>query len=238
MPKQFNKGEMEARTGQTMAQKAKWRVKAAVPEYFFWPRRLRLIYTLLTTHGSSDASIRAMCSEFGWDHDETREMIAEEEGFLERLLSFRELRHYPKLKAWRYPLTYEHLTLVYAEEARFEALAKLQASSSGSAATNHWRSMVENSGLMERLDPIPDAPGIQQDAGETAAGQVVDPENAAMIRGRLDQSQRDASLISDWDMSSDWDTEDAVPSSSETAGDAPIESAGEVDSGGSPGRQD
>ena len=66
-------------TGFTAIEK---RVLKVLPQWKQWPRRLRKVYILLGTYGSSNAALREMCDEFGWDANELKVQIEECENFL------------------------------------------------------------------------------------------------------------------------------------------------------------
>ena len=176
MSNRFDRERMESITGKTVSEKAHWRVRKAVPEYFEWPRRLRQIYILLATHGSSDAAINSIIEEFGWDRETTWEMITDECNFLQRVVDYREKKEYPRAirfrdgKPWKHPLTAEHLSIVFTQEAQFEAFAKLMNESKGAGVANHMRAMVEKAGFFGVTDSVSEQAAIALDAGEKPPG--------------------------------------------------------------------
>ena len=80
------------------------RIASVLPGWSDWPRRLRRIYVLLETFGSSDASVEEMCDEFGWDVAGTFQMIGEIKSFSRTLVEYRLEEGYPKAKKWKKPL--------------------------------------------------------------------------------------------------------------------------------------
>lgn len=93
------------------------RVIKALPDWNEWPRRLRRIYVLLDTFGSSESSVVEICSEFGWDHEETLGMIDGSKTFTLALQDYRLTGAYPKLTHWTNELRSSELQALYAYEA-------------------------------------------------------------------------------------------------------------------------
>ena len=93
------------------------RVDVVVPSWNQWPRKLRRIYVLLETFGSSDASIGEMCNEFRWDLSETMRLIDDTGSFVWSLEEYRKKGCYPKAAEWRYYLRASELHALYAYES-------------------------------------------------------------------------------------------------------------------------
>ena len=93
------------------------RIASVLPGWSDWPRRLRRIYVLLETFGSSDASVEEMCDEFGWDVAGTFQMIGEIKSFSRTLVEYRLEEGYPKAKKWKKPLQASELHALYAYES-------------------------------------------------------------------------------------------------------------------------
>lgn len=93
------------------------RIASVLPGWSDWPRRLRRIYVLLETFGSSNSSVSEMCGEFEWDAAETFQMITDIRSFSQALEEYRLEEGYPKAKKWKKPLQASELHALYAYES-------------------------------------------------------------------------------------------------------------------------
>jgi hypothetical protein len=94
------------------------RVRAVIPEWPTWTRKLRRIFILLETYGPTDNGIREMCADFKWSWDETQKLIEETDSFKVALDAYRDGGRYPMLPGWKKGgLTGIELQTLYAYES-------------------------------------------------------------------------------------------------------------------------
>jgi hypothetical protein len=162
---------------------ARQRVHEALPYWTRWPRKLRRIYALLEQFGASDASIKEICNEFGWDHTETSKLVEEEPGFKEALHQFRETGRFAKKPNWKKYLSRDQIEIVLADEDSLALLFHVQdAKAEGKAGVEYALKRIEARGYLDNQRSIAQEPQQILDRQEKVAGVPVTAEENLAIR--------------------------------------------------------
>jgi hypothetical protein len=148
-------------TGFTAIEK---RVLKVLPQWKQWPRRLRKVYILLGTYGSSNAALREMCDEFGWDANELKVQIEECENFFDALREYREDGTYPEIQQSKRNsrLTTAQLNTLYAQEAAMIQFMHLEdAKAQGKAGTDFAIKLILEAGMLDIVENVSERPEIK-----------------------------------------------------------------------------
>ena len=168
--------------------KARYRVHTAVPYWTRWPRQLRRLYALLDQFGSSDSSIKEICDEFNWNHEETMKRIEEEEGFKEALEDFRFRGEYARgtnknNTPWRRALTRDQFELVLMDEDVLAQLFHIEdARASGRAGMEYALERVRKRGALDKQRSIGQEAQQVIDRQEKVAHIPIEPDEAESIK--------------------------------------------------------
>ena len=159
-------------TGFTAIEK---RVLKVIPGWKLWPRRLRNVYILLGTYGSTNIALREMCEEFSWDPNELKAQIEECEDFLQELTAYRELGTYPEIPQSKRNsrITTAQLNTLYAQEAAMIQFMHLEdAKAQGKAGTDFAIKLILEAGMLDIVENVGDRPEIKSymDSQENGPG--------------------------------------------------------------------
>tara|TARA_R100000655_G_scaffold44854_2_gene81618 strand:- start:2445 stop:3071 length:627 start_codon:yes stop_codon:yes gene_type:complete len=148
-------------TGFTAIEK---RVLKVLPAWKQWPRRLRKVYILLGTYGSSNAALREMCDEFGWDANELKEQIEQCKDFYDALQEYREEGAYPEIPQSKRNsrLTTAQLNTLYTQEAAMIQFMHLEdAKAQGKAGTDFAIKLILEAGMLDIVENVSERPEIK-----------------------------------------------------------------------------
>ncbi len=148
-------------TGFTAIEK---RVLKVIPAWKRWPRRLRKVYILLGTYGSSNVALREMCEEFGWDANELKVQIEECPEFFDSLREYREEGAYPEIPQSKRKsrITTAQLNTLYAQEAAMIQFMHLEdAKAQGKAGTDFAIKLILEAGMLDVVENVGNRPEIK-----------------------------------------------------------------------------
>lgn len=189
--------------------KVRARVLQAIPDWYSWPRNLRLLLVALPDVGCSDLAIQDWCERRGFKYERIQKQIEETPSFQAALNTWRTEGKFPYRNNWRNSLTKAHLQMLVAESEGFGQyldLLDLRASGqSGKAAADVSKYM----GWDEAGDPVEEQPEIKIFSGERVVGIPIGPEELAEVK-EAEQATEDINSLSDWAIPDDTAVQEQV----------------------------
>lgn len=177
--------------------KVRSRVLAAIPDWYQWPRVLRLLLSQLPDVGCSDLAIQDWCDRRGFKYATVKKHIDESLSFQAALSTYRKEGKLPYRNHWKNELTKAHLQILVAEGESFGQyldLVDLQGSGqSGKAAAD----VTHRMGWDVSGDAVDDQPEVAIFSGERVAGIPIGEEEATLV-AEAEQADEDVNSLAAW----------------------------------------
>lgn len=133
--------------------KLRW-VKAAVPEWWTWPRELRRAYVLLESHGASEAGIESIARSLSLDFKFIKELIVKTPSFAEAVDYYLLKGQYPDAKT-NHPLRLSELLWLFNNESAVLYLVAFeQEVSKGKIGASHAAKMIQEAGFAGQVETV------------------------------------------------------------------------------------
>lgn len=185
----------------TKFRKIRKRVLTVIPDWYKWPRMLRILAASLADFGTSEAAIEDFCERRGFKLERLQKHISDNPSFQVLLDTFKSTGQYPQHPRWKNPLAKAHVQMLVAEgEAfgQFMDIIDLRAAGQSGALA---KKTVEHMGWMDTLDPVEEQPEVRIYDGVKVTGMVIEDEDVREIK-RREWEDDDFASLSNWNLAS------------------------------------
>ncbi len=134
-------------------EKLRW-VKAAIPDWWKWPRELRRAYVLLESHGASREGMESIARSLSLDFKFLEELIKKTPSFAEAVDYYLINERYPDAKK-NHPLRLSELLWLFNNESAVLYLVAFeQEVSKGKIGANHAAKMISEAGFAGQVETV------------------------------------------------------------------------------------